>query len=394
MTSMSTFCENLSEAQRHHSMIASINSVLQWDGQCIMPPKGAKHRGKQQAFVMKHLHELKTSSSYEDLLKRAEDETLSLDDNHPNKILTQKSRRAFDRQKLIPSELVASIEEATASGISAWMVAREKRDFSEFRPALESIIKLLKTKYSLLHPSSKLYDGLLADYDWGLTSAYLDRLYEPLRGRLSELLRRQKASSKARKSSDSVSEELQKKICNEILDAFGLDPEVCVLAKSEHPFSATLGPRDFRITTRYFTQDFTCSLLAAGHEMGHSLYEQGLPGKYEGTILGNAASYGVHESQSLFWEKQVMCSRPFLRNWWPRVKNTLASSSLNNESFDCFYDRFNSVRPSLVRVDADEVSYCLHIMIRYEIEKAIFSDDFDIAELPSIWNENIEHIWV
>ena len=358
-----------------------------------MPKKAAEYRGEQQAYVARQAHKMVTSSRYEELLKRAEDETSQHPEKDWRRILLKKSRRDYERKVALPADFVADWQNAAVMGQAAWLDARASRDFSRFQSALTKIVRLAREKCQLLKQNEEThYDILLADYDWGVTSRYLENLYVPLRKELVELSQcvqkeRQLGHSSGKQK---ISEELQEKACHELLRAFGFDANVAVLARSAHPFSATLGPQDYRITTRYSADDFSGSFLGTAHEMGHSLYEQNLPSQYWGTMLGQAASFGVHESQSLFWEKQVTCSRSFLKNWWAKLRDLFAPSILDRATFEEFYEIFNRVEPGLIRVDADEVHYCLHIMVRFELEKALIEGELEACDLPGAWNEKYQ----
>lgn len=366
-------------------------AVLGWDQQCAMPQEAAAFRGEQIGFLSQLAHEAMVSPSYETALLRAADELAGCDPLDPRRRNVERALRSLKREKSLSPELVNQWSQATVVGQSAWEEAKRKRDFSIFKPALAHIVALSRQKAELFGYEKTPYDALLPDFEWGFDSQSLDAIFLPLQKELSALLRSCQERRDVRfpelgSGFDPVQQEV---LGRELAAQLGFSFDDGVLLTSAHPFSTTLGPRDFRITTRYAENDFFSSFSAVAHEVGHSLYERGLPAELLGQPVGSAASAGIHESQSLFWEKRIAQSRPFLKAWAEKFKRAFPTqlAELDGEQL---YRLANRVRPSFIRVDADEVSYSLHIIIRYELEKALINDNLPLDELPRLWDEKYE----
>lgn len=366
-------------------------SVLGWDQQCMMPPAAAAFRGEQIGFLSQLAHQELASASYESELKRALDEVSHLDALDPRRRNVERAFRSYMREKSLSPELVNEWSRVTVEGQTAWEEAKRKRDFSLFKAPLQKIIALTLQKAELFGYEKTPYDALLPDYEWGFDSQKLDEVFIPLQKELSSLLkscqnRQDVPFAEPGTGFDTLrQEQLGRELA--LLLGFGFDDGV--LLTSVHPFSTTLGPRDFRITTRYAEDDFLSSFSAVAHEVGHSLYERGLPREYLGQPVGGASSAGIHESQSLFWEKRIVQSQPFMKAWTSRFKKAFPEQ-LGSLGGDDLYRLANRVRSSLIRVDADEVSYSLHIIIRYELEKALINDRLPVEDLSALWNEKYQ----
>lgn len=378
--------ERLLEMQREQALIESIGSVLSWDQQCVMPGGGAPHRASQMEWLATRLHAMRTDPAFTDLLDRAGEEAGDGDDPLVAANLRQ-TRFMVERQQRLSPELVQKLARASVEGQHAWEKARREKDYSLFAPVLENIIGLVREKAACLQKTGSLYDALLEEFERGVTQQDLHRLFRPLRTWLPEIVRgiRDSGYDPGPLRGD-FDEQAQKKLGEKLAAAFGFNFDNGVLFTSTHPFSATLGPGDYRITTRYDPKDFVSSFLAVAHEAGHSLYEQGLPSRYFGLPGGRATSYGVHESQSLFWEKRVATDREFLQQWHETIHDAFPGDLIPADSTR-LYHQVNRVVPDLIRVDADEVTYCLHILIRYEIEESLISGDLKVADIPGIWKE-------
>ena len=238
-------------------------------------------------------------------------------------------------------------------------------------------------------PRCSPYDALLQAYEYGFSVKKLDGLFRSLSTFLTKFIQettRPEITDKQSGCQENYSLKHQKSFCKDLARQLGFQSSNGVLATSSHPFSATLGQGDYRITTRYQDNDFLSSFFAVAHEMGHSLYEQGLPSDWWGLEIGQAASCGIHESQSLFWEHKICGAKEFLRPWHMKFSQAF-SKELVNPDFDQFIKQTREVSPGLIRVTSDEICYSLHIIIRYEIEKKLLDGSLDVGQLPEVWND-------
>lgn len=384
--------ENLAKNWREAHLLGSIGGVLSWDQQTGMPPLAAAFRGEQMGYVAQLAHHTLTSESYQKDLEQAREETEKLPPRDHRRRNVERAQRSLLREKQLPPALVNDLTSAATTGQTAWEEAKRRRDFALFEAPLQRILDLSREKARVLGFEKNPYDGLLPDFEWGVDSAQLDLLFRPLQTALTQLLNRANSSrsqpfaSMGKSFDPKKQEELGQLLAREL----GFHFDDGVLLTSVHPFSTTLGPRDFRITTRYVADDFLSSYSAVAHEVGHSLYERGLPKEWDGQPAGQAASAGIHESQSLFWEKRVAQSQAFLGQWLAKFQAAFPGQLDELEGNDLFR-LANRVKSSLIRVDADEVTYCLHIIIRYELEKALINDGLKVSEIPELWNQKYRH---
>ena len=388
---MSPYQTLLASWHRAH-LLDSISGVLGWDQQTVLPPLAAAHRGEQMGFVAQLSHHELTSDAYRQALEAADAETVALPALDGQRRNVERAKRSLQRQAALPPALVKDLNSAAVTGQTAWEEAKRRRDFKIFEEPLTRVIALSREKARVLGYLNQPYDGLLPDFEWGVDTKQLDAIFTPLQKGLSALLDQVRAYKDVSftdlgQGFDATQQEM---MGQELALAFGFSFEDGLLLTSAHPFSTTLGPRDFRITTRYVPEDFLSSFSAVAHEVGHSLYERGLPADWAGQPIGNASSAGIHESQSLFWEKRIAQSRPFLKRWLKRFQAAFPGQ-LEHLKGDELFRVANRVRPSLIRVDADEVTYSLHIIIRFEIEKALINDGLAVADIPALWNEKYRH---
>lgn len=387
--------QDLCEMERKLKLIESTKAVLDWDQQCFMPEEASDYRAQQCAYLAGLHHQESVSSSFSDTLKAAEDECSALPASDRRRAHLRKTRRAFDLRTCVPQKLVEELAQAVSTGQSIWANAKKTSDFALFAPALQKLVQLTKKKVQLTQKQKgSTYAELLKEFEFGVSTEFLDGVFSQLKPELISLLG--KIQTQQNKMGTSAltgifPQKAQEELGRALASSLGYDKSRCVLTPSVHPFSTTLGLGDYRITTRYLEEDPFMAFLAIAHEMGHSLYEQGLPKADFGTEIGNAASYGIHESQSLFWEKRIASSRTFLKQWYPKFKSMFPETNLSKLSADDFARACLHVEPSLIRVSADEVTYCLHIIIRFEIEKALMDENLPIEEIPSLWNSKYEH---
>ena len=384
--------EKLSRMQEEIKLFESIQALLEWDQNCFMPPKAASYRGRQIAKLAKLGHGLQTSTTYEKALEGARREVETCTAEDPRRINVLKSQRLWARQKRLPSKLVEELAATAVSTHALWEKARLKRDFRIMKDGLACMVDLLKQKAECLGYEQHPYDALIPDFEWGMSVAKLDRIFVPLKDELTALIRKcQKGRHDPRVKLNTYTYPPQQQalLAEQLATQLSFSFEDGVCSTSSHPFSTTLGSDDFRITTRYNDHDFLSGFFAVAHEVGHSLYERGLPKAYFNLPIGRACSAGIHESQSLFWEARIASSQSFLTGWVQRFKEIFPQlpADLDGESL---YKSANQVTPSLIRIDADEVTYALHIILRYEIEKDLINGALAIADLPEIWRHKYQ----
>ena len=387
--------EYLSETR----LLESVQNALYWDQNTIMPFSGASWRGKQLSFLAKFIHQRQSSERYQELLNNAKNEdessnpishtdSLGTNDRLKNLELLEKE---YVRRKSIDPDLVAQIAINKAEGYSLWQEAKAKNDFDLFSPALKRLISLRQEEANQLSEPRSCWETLAQPFEPDLSKSRLNELFEPLRKRLPVLIEKFRDINNNKTKEWDLSIDDQKQLCEKLLNAWGRDINVTSMATSPHPFSITLGPNDFRITTRVVKgQPFSC-FLATAHEWGHSLYEQGLPfrdPKFFPWPIGQATSMAVHESQSLFWENRVARSLPFSERFWNAFEKAGAPISSGVD----LWRELNPISPGLNRVEADELSYGLHIIIRTELELSLLEEGMSTEDLPTEWDKRYEEL--
>jgi len=362
--------------------------VLEWDQQVMMPEKGNDQRAGSVSALAKVVHEKMTSSEIGDIIAGFES---GVEDDWDRANLRE-AKRNYERQSLIPSTLIAEKSRACAMAQSAWEKAKPKSDFASYLPHLDKVISLTR-EIALLGNSKEPYDFLLDDYELGMTTKDLDPLFEDLKGTIRESVRKYSAAEVPVEKilAKTVPVPVQEKIGRFFLGEMGLDMEAGRLDVSAHPFtSGTMF--DVRLTTRYKENFLPTSLFGVLHEGGHALYEQGLDERHFKDPAGQACSLGIHESQSRFWENLIGRSRAFWEKYYPYIlKET--EGAFAGTSLDEFHRAINAVRPSFIRVEADEVTYNLHIILRYEIEKGLMKNEIQTADLPAVWNAKFRELF-
>jgi carboxypeptidase Taq len=369
--------------------LQEIQQLLEWDQQVIMPRKGAEQRANQQAALAALAHRRLADPAFGELLSGVEDGAAGDEDLAAD---AREARRAYDRAVKIPEALVAERAKACALAQVAWEEAKPRDDFASFEPHLAKVLDLTRRVAEAVGTENR-YDALLDEYEPGMTEAELKVLFSDLRGRLVRLM--DKLLGASRRPSQEV---LRRHYPAAGQEAFGIrvakdmgyDFDAGRLDRSVHPFtSGTFG--DVRITTRYDERYLSTALFGTLHEAGHALYEQGLDPERYRNPAGAYCSLGVHESQSRFWENLIGRSMPFWRHYLPVLKERFPGV-LDGESVEGFYGAVNVCQPSLIRVEADEVTYNLHIILRFELESALVSGTLRTKDLPGAWNEKTKAI--
>ncbi len=394
MTELPPATERLRAHLHTTRLMGSIHSSLYYDQNTVMPRAAAPWRGEQLALLARMLHERQSSAAYADLVAEAEAELGPGASGEAQRNLAL-LRQDLQRQQRLDPELVGQIAEAQARGYACWQEARARADFGHFAPALRTMVALRQEQARQLDEPRSCWETLAQPFEPEISKARLVELFAPLRQRLPVLLEQVRAEGRPELPAWDLPEAAQERLCRQLLDAWGYDPERCQRARSPHPFSCTLGPEDFRITTRVVPGQPLSAFLATAHEWGHSLYEQGLPRRGDHWFpwpLGEATSMGVHESQSLFWECRVARSEAGAARWYPRFREALEAvpdAVPAGRSARDFWHHLNPMRPGLIRVEADELSYGLHIVLRFELELALLEEGMPVEELPQQWNSRM-----
>jgi len=364
--------------------LSGVLGLLQFDQETIMPPTGARARGAQMATVSGLLHDGMAAPEVLELLDEAEREELTGDDA----ALVRLVRREAEKATLVPTELVKALALAASAGQEAWAKARADDDFAAFLPFLERNIGL-RAEYAACFDVAEPYDALLDDFEPGMLTAEVREAFAPLRSELPELV-----AAAAERSPGQLRGHFpadgQRRAVDMILRRVGFDDRAWRLAESEHPFCVSPGHGDTRITTR-FPEDSLESLLSSLHEFGHGLYEAQVDPALARTPLASGTSMAVHESQSRLWEIFVGGNVGFWRGAWPELTQAMGGAP-NGLDPEGFVAALASVEPSLIRVNADAVSYPLHILLRFDLEQALFSGDLTAQDLPGAWREGMRSL--
>lgn len=367
------------------------SAVLGWDQQTYMPAGGAEGRGKQLATLARLAHVRFTSDEVGQLLDDLKPLVEQLDPDSDEARLVKVTRRNYDKQTKVTPEWVSEFASETTIGQSVWEKAREKSDFSLFRPRLEKIVELRRQYAEFFAPYGHVYDPLLDDFEPGLKTSEVKAIFDALRPKQVELIQ---AISEKPQVDDSFlhmeyPEQKQWEFGVKVISDFGFDWERGRQDKSAHPFTTSFGINDVRITTRILPNYGGSALFSTMHEAGHAMYEQGYPASLSRTPLANGASMAVHESQSRMWENLVGRSYAFWTRYYP-ILQAFFPAQLGNVDLDTFYKGINKVEPSLIRVEADEATYNLHIMLRLELEIAMMEGSLSVKDLPEAWNERMK----
>ena len=377
---------------RESAVLYSTSAIIAWDQETQMPPAGAQLRSEQLAALSSIVHERRTSPRVGELLAACEaDSALTA---HPDAAANLRNlRRDYDRQTKLPADLVRALAETSSRSLNVWREARENDDFASFAPWLEKMFGLNRERAQALGvpQGGELYDALLEDYEPGMTTALIRRTFDALRAGLTPLIR-EIAESGVRPDTAwtriPVPVEKQAAFNRALVERMGFDVSAGRLDVSTHPFCEGMGPGDTRLTTRYAVDLFPSALSGTMHETGHALYEQNLP-KAErfGQPLAEACSMGIHESQSRTWENLVGRGRAFWEWAVPALKESFGDPAFDGLDVETAYRGMNVVEPHLTRIESDEATYNLHIMLRFDLERAMLAGDLAVADLPGAWNE-------
>lgn len=386
---MSTAYERLVALGRELRLVSDAASLLGWDQEVLLPKRGVAYRAEQVSWFSGWLHERFTASEVGEWIAEAEVAPENFADPVASANL-RVWRHEYDRATRLPKPLVQEFAETCVLAQSAWAEAREKSDFARFAPHLEKLVALSRERAERWGYEDHLYDALIDGFERGATARGLVATLGSLRESLVPVVEAATAREPFDRSklAGHYPIEKQQAFNREVAESIGFDFEAGRIDTAVHPFCSGMAPYDTRLTTRYDEGDFLSSLFGVLHETGHGLYEQGLPKDWRGQPVGSASSLGVHESQSRLWENHVGRSRGFWEKWLPRAIHHFPH--LAGLTLDDLHAAVNQAERSHIRVEADEVTYDLHILLRFEMEMAIFSGELVVADIPGEWNRRFE----
>ena len=377
---------------REITVLRSCMSVLDWDERTYMPRNGSENRANQISLLAGMAHEKFVSPRIGEIINELIQGGLKTDQDTIDSANIRELKRIYEKEVKIPKSLVEELSRTITLSQGAWQEARQKSDFASFKPWMEKVVGLKQQQANAVGFTTVAYDAMLDDFEPGASSVKIAQVFAGLRDDLVGLIAKIRNSGKSPDTSIITREysvDAQEKFGIEAATAIGFDFKSGRLDITTHPFCTGFGPGDIRITTRYDKNYFPQAFFGILHEAGHGLYEQGLPKELYGTPCGDSVSLGIHESQSRMWENLVGRSRSFWQYFYPKAKAAFPEA-LRDVSLDQFYFAVNDVRPSFIRVEADEATYNLHILLRFEIESAFFNGDLKIGDVPAIWNEKFK----
>ena len=384
-----TTFEKLCDYERETAMLASIDSLLGWDERTKMPPSAGSYRAEQIQYLAGLIHRRNTDPQVGEWLDELGESPLADDAHSDTGATIRELRRQYDKRVKLPQTLVEELAKLSVLGQQSWVDARKNNDFTSFQPLLEQIVELKRQQAEAIGYDQCPYDALLDDYEPGAKTSQVRAVLAALRKELVPLVSAIVESGKQPQSeilTRHYPKDAQEEFGKQAATKIGFDFNRGRLDVTAHPFCTNLGPHDVRLTTRYDERHLPGAFFGTLHEAGHGIYEQGLRSDQFGLPPGSAASLGIHESQSRMWENMVGRSRAFWQHFFEPAKKAFPAA-LSDVSLDDFYFAVNDVRASLIRVEADEATYNLHIIIRFELEQALINDNLPVGDLPGAWNE-------
>ncbi len=371
--------------------LGKAEAVLEWDQETMMPPRGGQARAEQLATLARIVHQRFTSPEIGRLLEELRPYEESQPYESDDASLIRVVRRDYEKRSRVPAELRAEMTRAAAIAREAWVEARSKSDFKMFLPHLEKNIVLERKYVECFNPSGNMYDVLLDDYERDMKTAEVQQVFDTLKKDLVPLIA---AIGSSRQVDDRCLHghfpvERQREFCLSVLARFGFSSDSWRLDPTVHPFTTTFATGDVRITTRYYEDFVSAALFGSMHECGHGLYENGIDAALERTPLCRGTSLAWHESQSRLWENLVGRSRPFWKYFYPGLQAAFPDQ-LRKVDMETFYRAINRVQPSFIRVEADEATYGLHIIVRFELEQEMLQGKLPLRDLPEAWNAKMK----
>ncbi|MBQ7455155.1 MAG: carboxypeptidase M32 [Clostridia bacterium] len=377
--------ERLDALQRRMQAYNHAIGLVDYDGATAAPSGAAANRAETLAILSEEAYKLSTGEETVALLDGLRARKDELDPTHRR--IVEEMIRDIDDMRKVPMEEYVAYQRLVSESDAVWHQAKEKSDYAMFMPYLERMIEANKRLMSYMRPGVPTYDALLDRFERGLTRARCDEFFSLVRKELVPFIHRVTAAPQVDASPlhGYFPIEQQRRLSDYLMDVIGLDRAHIAIAETEHPFTTAFTKYDVRITTHYFERDFSSSMFSVIHEGGHALYDQHPADELAYTVLGGGVSMGIHESQSRFYENIIARSRPFVSLIAPKLRALFPA--LAEVSDEALYLAFNRAEPSLIRTEADELTYCLHILIRYELEQRLFDGELTVQELPAAWNQ-------
>ena len=374
--------------KKHQDTMAAYNhalGVLYHDGGTVAPKDSWAGRGQTMGIMSKIIYDLETKPENGELLSYLEAHAEELSPMERRQV--EVMRKGYDQMHKVPADEYVEYSVLVNEAENVWEQAKNENDFALFAPYLEKIVNFNRKFAGYYHPEMAPYDALLNEYEEGLNTATLDAFFGQLRGAIVPLLEKVMAAPQIDDSFlyGNFPVETQRKLSDYLMEVLGLDRSRCGIAESEHPYTTNFNNKDVRITTHYHADNLVSSMYSVIHEGGHGLYEMGAEDFYNYTNLSGGVSMGIHESQSRFYENLMGRSRAFIQAVFPKIQE-LFPEQLAQVDAEMFYRAVNKAQPSLIRTEADELTYALHIMVRYEIEKQMIAGTLAIADVPAEWN--------
>jgi carboxypeptidase Taq len=384
---VTTTFDELRQRLAEISDLGKTMALLAWDQQVMMPPRGAAIRAEQLATVGRIAHQKFTAPEVGKLLEELGDWAEQQEYDSFEASLVRVVTRDWEKARKVPADLRAEMSRAGALAQPVWVQARQDNDFASFLPVLQKNLDLRKRYIECFEVGDEPYDIVLDDYERDMKTTEVRRIFDYLKEHQAPLVKEVAAHAQVEKRQKTFDIGAQKVFELEIAREFGFTDDAWRLDPTVHPFASGTGVTDIRITTRYFS-DRLEGLFGTMHEFGHGLYEHQIDPALERSPLARGVSLGMHESQSRMWENLVGRSLPFWRRFFPRAQE-LFGDALAGHDVDAWYREVNAVEPSLIRVEADEATYNLHIILRFELEQAMLADEFPLEQLPEEWNRRM-----
>ena len=381
--------EQLQKLSKTYMAYTHAMGVLELDAATAAPSGSWEGRGVTSGILSEVMYNLIADPANGELIAYLQEHSAELDAVQQREL--EVLNKNYQQMNRIPAEEFVAFTVLCNDAQANWEKAKKADDFSIFQPYLEKIISYQKKFAGYYNPNIPAYDALLNEYEEGMTMDVLDVFFAQLRSAIVPLV--EKIRSREMKTfafeQCSYPADVQKKFSDFLMEVMQLDRNYCGIAESEHPFTMNFNSKDVRITTHYYEDNFLSSMFSVVHEGGHALYELGAEEKYDHTLLSGGTSMGIHESQSRFYEDLIGRSRAFASYVLPKLKE-LFPQQMGETDLDSFYHAINRVEPSLIRIEADELTYCLHIMVRYEIEKQLIGGTLEVKDVPAVWNRLYE----
>ena len=387
---MSKLFEKFQDYLNRMNQYKHITTLLYWDMKTATPKLGQEGHVEALTHFSAELFAMSTSEELGEMLTALAEPAQFEELTDTWKFIVKRMKRDFDRDKRIPADLYNTFVRTQAQAGIVWEEAKEKADFALFAPYLQEIIDLTREKTGYTDPGMDVYDALLDQYEKGMDSATIDGLFEELKKELlplvKEILAKQKPENPVFK--EYFDPDAQRKVQDMLLDYIGFRKNAGSVGETEHPFTLSFSSKDVRVTNHYYEHNLLSSIFSAIHEGGHGIFDQNVNPEYDNTVAESCCYMGLHESQSRFYENILGRNK----NFWIPIYEKLGEllPPFKEIALDDFYREINHVKNSFIRVNADEVTYCFHIILRYEMEKAIFRDQVPVSELPALWNQKMQ----